>query len=258
MLTIKKIRSLKPRVRVRKLGGIFHEAYSGVQYGFDYLSSCLSQLLSEDLLEEKDRKDILLFFNNGREGWEDIYYRTLYILGEAPADWDARTESGDTDWGKREVWEHYLFLDHLRSPYNVGSVFRSAESFGVKRIFVSPGNADPMHPRSLRTSRGAVEGVDWAWCDISSIPEDIPVFALETGGVDMWDFSFPKTGICIIGSEESGVSREALERAERSLGRVSIAQYGAKGSINVASATAILLEHWIEKERRVGKGELQK
>ena len=97
MLTIKKIKSLKPRVRVRKLGGIFHEAYSGVQYGSDYLSSCLSQLLSEDLLEEKDKKDILLFFNNGREGWEDIYYRTLYILGEAPADWDARTESGDTD-----------------------------------------------------------------------------------------------------------------------------------------------------------------
>ena len=75
MLTIKKIRSLKPRVRVRKLGGIFHEAYSGVQYGSDYLSSCLSQLLSEDLLEEKDRKDILFsLIMEGKAG-------RIYITG---------------------------------------------------------------------------------------------------------------------------------------------------------------------------------
>lgn len=250
MLTLKKLRSLKPRVRVRKAGGIFHEAYGGVKFEEGYLEECLSILLGEDILSEEDRTAITSFFSKGHSGFEDIYYRTLYILGEAPADWDARTEEGETDWGKREVAEHYLYLDHLRSPYNVGSVFRSAESFGIKKVFLSPGGADPMHQRALRTSRGAVEGVEWEWRDLSSLPEGVPVFALEIGGVDIWDFEFPKEGICIVGSEESGVSPEALALADRSLGRVSIRQYGAKGSINVSAATAILMEHWIEREKR--------
>ena len=254
MLTIKKINTLKPRVRVRKLGAIFHEAYSGVIYDEPYLKECLDLLLSQELVTLNDKHDILLFSQRGREGWEDIYYRTLYILGEAPADWDAVTENGEKDWSKRRVFSHYLYLDHLRSPYNVGSVFRSAESFGIGKIYVAPGTADPLHPRAIRTSRDTVDGVEWEWKDISEIDDDIPVFALELGGKDLWDFEFPKKGICILGSEESGVSPEALKRADRSLGRVSIRQYGAKGSINVSSAAAILMEHWIEKEEREDEG----
>ena len=258
MITTKKIKTLNPRVRVRKLGAIFHEAYSGVAFDEEYLEECFLLLLSQELVGEEDRKDLILFFQRGRDGWEDIYYRTLYILGEAPADWDAVNEEGEKDWSRRQVFSHSLYLDHLRSPYNVGSIFRSAESFGVDKIYVSPGTADPMHQRSMRTSRGTVEGIEWEWRGIKDIPDDIPVFALELGGKDLWDFEFPERGICILGSEESGVSKEALERADKSLGRVSIRQYGAKGSINVASAGAILMEHWIEKEirRREGKGDL--
>ncbi len=254
MLTIKKINTLKPRVRVRKLGAIFHEAYSGVVFDDSYLNECLNLLLSQELLSDDDRKDIFLFSQRGKEGWEDVYYRTLYILGEAPADWDAVKENGEKDWSQRRVFSHYLYLDHLRSPYNVGSIFRSAESFGIEKIYVAPGTADPLHPRAIRTSRDTVEGVEWKWKDIKEIDEDIPVFALELGGKDLWDFEFPKKGICILGSEESGVSPEALARADRSLGRVSIRQYGAKGSINVSSASAILMEHWIEKEVRGDEG----
>ena len=106
MLTIKKINTLKPRVRVRKLGAIFHEAYSGVVYEESYLKECLNLLLSQELVTAKDKNDILLFSQRGREGWEDIYYRTLYILGEAPADWDAVTENGEKDWSKRRVFSH--------------------------------------------------------------------------------------------------------------------------------------------------------
>ncbi|MGN1163988.1 MAG: TrmH family RNA methyltransferase [Candidatus Ornithospirochaeta sp.] len=250
MLTIKKINTLKPRVRVRKLGGIFHEAYSGAEYEEDYLQSCFSLLLSQELLSAEDRKEIARFYEKGKLGYEDIYYRTLYILGETPADWDKTTPEGATDWSSRLVLPHYLYLDRLRSPYNVGSVFRSAESFGIGKIYISPGTADPMHQRALRTSRGAVEGVEWEWRDITEIPDDIPLFALELGGTDIRDFRFPERGICIIGSEESGVSPEALARARKSLGIVSIKQYGAKGSINVAAASAILMEHWIEDKRR--------
>ncbi len=247
MITIKKIKSLKPRVRVRKLGEIFHNTCV-TPFDEEYLRSALDTLLSEDLLSEGDREDILSFYNRGeKEDYEDIYYRTLTILGESVADWDVRDEDGNVAWEKRTVFPHFLYLDHLRSPYNVGSIFRSSEAFGVNGIFLSPGSASPLHERARRTSRGTVDGVRWDWKEIEDIPP-LPVFALETGGRDITEFEFPRRGICIIGSEEEGVSPRSLEAAEKSLGRVSIRQYGVKGSINVASAVAILLQYWSQNE----------
>ena len=150
-------------------------------------------------------------------------------------------------WSKREIKDHYLYLDHLRSPYNIGSIFRSAESFGIKKIYISPGSASPEHPRAVKTSRMTTEGVAWKEEELENI--DLPVFALELGGKDISEFEFPEKGICIIGSEETGVSPEALRIADASLGRVSIKQYGAKGSINVSAATAILLHRWMESDK---------
>jgi len=247
VITIKKIKSLKPRVRVRKLGEIFHlAAVSSVDRA--YLEEALSVLLGEELLSKKDREDIAYFYSlGGREDYDDIYYRTLTILGESVADWDIRDPSGDIAWSERTVFPHFLYLDHLRSPYNVGSIFRSAEAFGVEGIYLSPGSASPLHERARRTSRGTVDGVRWDFRELEDVAQ-MPVFALETGGEDILSFKFPKRGICIVGSEEEGVSRRALETAERSLGRVSIRQYGVKGSINVASAVAVLLQYWSSNE----------
>jgi TrmH family RNA methyltransferase len=61
-----------------------------------------------------------------------------------------------------------------------------------------------------------------------------PFFALETGGIAIADFPFPRRGIMIAGSEELGVSPRALAAADASLGRISIPTWGAKGSLNVS------------------------
>jgi len=254
MITIKKISTLKPRVQLRKLGGIFYEA-TNKPLDDSYISSAFDYLIESQLLDSDDKAKLIQFYQKGKStndsttAFLDIYYYILNILGESPADWDFVDSDGLIDWSKREIRSHYLYLDHLRSPYNVGSIFRSAESFGVDGIYISSGCASPEHPRSRRTSRDTIDGVSWEERDILSI--DMPIFALELGGVDIQDFHFPKKGICIVGSEESGVSKEALAIADKSLGRVSIRQYGAKGSINVSSATAILLYKWMEYENQI-------
>ncbi len=94
-----------------------------------------------------------------------------------------------------------------------------------------------------------MDAVDYIEGDLEYIKSlNMPVFALETGGKELKKFSFPENGIAIIGSEETGVSPEALSLAMSSWGICSIKQYGAKGSLNVASATAILLNAWMENE----------
>ena len=71
-----------------------------------------------------------------------------------------------------------------------------------------------------------------------------PVFALETGGIPLNQFAFPRRGLLIAGSEELGVSPQALAAADASLGRVSIPCYGVKGSLNVSVAFGIVMQAW--------------
>ena len=85
---------------------------------------------------------------------------------------------------------------------------------------------------------------------LDELPRDKPVFVLETGGTDIADFVFPKEGTVIIGSEELGVSPEALARAE--YGRVSIPMTGLKASLNVGVAFGILMQAWVSALRRFG------
>ena len=246
MISAKKIRTLKPRVQLRRSADAFHEAAAS-DPGKEYLDDVMSIIESSEVLSCDDKEKIRFFYSKGDSlSYEDIYYCILTALGDVPADWDATDEEGNIDWSRRSILPHYLFLDHLRSPYNVGSIFRSAEAFQVAGIYIAPGSASPEHPRARRTSRGTVDGVDWREEELSSIASGIPVFALETGGEDIGSFSFPERGICIIGSEEDGISPEARALAESSYGIVTIPQHGAKGSLNVSSAVAILLYKWQE------------
>lgn len=238
MLTIRKIRTLKPRVQLRKCGQCFHLASTSsfIEEDIDAYFS-----LFYSLLPEERRGEASYAFERRR--YDDLYYLSLDVLGEAVADWDV-VDEGKVDYSKRTVFPHFLYLDFIRSPYNLGSIFRNAEAFGVEKIFIRPGSASPLHERAKRTSRGTVNGVLWEFKELEDIKEDYQLFALELGGRDVSSFAFPERGLCIIGSEETGVSKSALEASDYSLGRVSIRQYGVKGSINVASASAILLSAW--------------
>jgi TrmH family RNA methyltransferase len=147
-----------------------------------------------------------------------------------------------------------VYLEDIRSPFNVGAMFRTAESFGVERLYLSPLCADPEHARARRTAMGCVELLRWErlprepFADPPDPEEGLsmegPFFALETGGIPLDRFPFPRRGIMIAGSEELGVSPQALAAADASLGRVSIPIWGAKGSLNVSVAFGIALQAW--------------
>jgi TrmH family RNA methyltransferase len=145
-----------------------------------------------------------------------------------------------------------VYLEDIRSPFNVGAMFRTAESFGAEKILLSPLCADPRHPRAERSAMGCVDLLPWERRDLfaddaatgDAPPPAAPLFALETGGTPLDDFPFPRRGLMIVGSEELGVSPAALAAADASLGRVSIPSYGAKGSLNVSVAFGIVMRAW--------------
>lgn len=175
----------------------------------------------------------------------------LAIIGTFPAEWDlviAPHPALTNEDGTVKERDFYpgiaVYAEDIRSPFNIGSIFRTAEAMGAQKVYISPCCVDPEQPRAVRSGMGCIETMGYERCSLDQLPSDIPVFALETGGTDINDFDFPEKGICIIGSEELGVSPEALKRA--TYGRVTIPMKGLKASLNVGVAFGILMQKWVE------------
>ena len=186
---------------------------------------------------------------------DSLRHALLAATGQAPADWDLldpATGLPDRAARRRRPGMR-AYLEDLRSPFNVGSAFRTADAFGLEELLLSPMTADPAHPRAERSAMGAVGLVPWRRAGLEclassgtatsgTVPSFGPAFALELGGTPIGEFQFPSSGIVVLGSEELGVSPEALARCE--LGSVSIPMAGAKGSLNASVAFGILLYAW--------------
>jgi TrmH family RNA methyltransferase len=173
----------------------------------------------------------------------NLRYIVNEAVGKQTADWDFIDGSGNLSPEKRKVFSGVrIYLEDIRSPYNVGSIFRAAESFGVERVYLSPLCASPDHPRAARSSMGCSQLVPWERAQLENLGG--PFLALETGGTALDEFDFPVSGVLIVGSEELGVSPKALALAESSLGKVSIPTIGAKGSLNVSVAFGIAMREW--------------
>ena len=165
------------------------------------------------------------------------------------SDWDLVPSYADRS-EKRQTLPLEVYLDDIRSPFNVGSIFRSSESFGINKILISAGTASPTHRRAFRTSMGCTDIIPWEAvgdADLRLLLQNKNIIALELNGKPMDQFKFPDNGICIIGSEELGVSPECLKMADESYGRVSIPLAGTKGSINVSVAFGILMYNWYNR-----------
>lgn len=179
----------------------------------------------------------------------DLRHALLRDLGEEPGEWDLLAPL-DRDAEASSLcppgFRPRIYLEDLRSPFNVGAIFRTAEAFCVEEIVVSPGTPSPEGSRARRSSMGCVDRVPWerrALADLGAAGGADPVvFALETGGTPLREFAFPPDGVVLIGNEELGLSREARALAGDRI--CSIPMSGAKGSLNVAVSVGILLHAW--------------
>lgn len=175
----------------------------------------------------------------------------LSIIGTFPAEWDLVIAPHANPYDENGVIKEREFFpgmcvyaEDIRSPFNIGSIFRTAEGMGAEKVIISPFCVDPNQSRAIRSGMGCIETMGWEQIPVEELPDDIPIFALETGGTDIEEFVFPEKGICIIGSEELGVSPQALSKA--TYGRVSIPMKGLKASLNVGVAFGILMQKWVE------------
>ncbi len=140
----------------------------------------------------------------------------------------------------------HIVLDNIRSRENVGSIFRTADAAGVKKIYLCGITPCPPHPKIEKASLGAETYVPWeyykdAWRLLQHLnKEHVNIIALEQTKVSIDLFKFkPQLPIALVlGNEVRGLSPKILKYCDK---KISIPMYGKKESLNVAVAAGIAI-----------------
>lgn len=138
-------------------------------------------------------------------------------------------------------------LENIRSAYNVGSIFRTADAFLLEGIYICGYTAYPPHKEIKKTALGAEDTVAWKYFKkideaIAEIREaGYTVYAVEQA-VESWklgSFTVEEDKVAVIfGNEVTGVEQSTIQLCD---GVIEIPQLGMKHSLNVATAAGVVL-----------------
>ena len=136
-----------------------------------------------------------------------------------------------------------VMLDNISDPGNLGTIIRNCDWFGIKNILLSESSVDYTNPKVIRSSMGSVFHVN--------IYEDVKVNLLnklkennfellcaDTQGENIFTYKSAKKKILILSSESHGPSKEIEKLSDK---KICIPKFGKAESLNVASASAVLL-----------------
>ena len=152
------------------------------------------------------------------------------------------------EYHSAEKFPLVVVLDHVRSLYNVGSIFRTCDAFRLEKVILCGITACPPHPEIHKTALGAEESVDWSYFKkteeaVSELKkENYVVLGIEQceGSTKLQDFRLDrnKKYAIVLGNEVKGVQQSVLDMCD---GCLEIAQFGTKHSMNVSVAAGIII-----------------
>jgi len=140
---------------------------------------------------------------------------------------------------------------------NVGSIFRTADAAGVRKIFLCGITPKPPRKEIDKAALGAVDFVEWEYCEkikdliVKLKNENTRIVALEQDprSIPYSSFFIPNSSsvALIVGNEIEGVSKEILDLADKI---VEIPMNGQKNSLNVAVSAGIIIYKVLETKTR--------
>jgi 23S rRNA (guanosine2251-2'-O)-methyltransferase len=138
----------------------------------------------------------------------------------------------------------FVLLDGIQDPQNTGAIIRVADAAGAHGVIVPQRRASGLTPAVARASAGAVEHLPVAQVtNLARTMEDLKKAGVWVAGADLSGEDLFRAGLelplaVVIGSEGRGLSRLVKEHCDR---LVRIPMYGRVGSLNAATAAAVIL-----------------
>jgi RNA methyltransferase, TrmH family len=134
-------------------------------------------------------------------------------------------------------------LDRISDPGNVGTILRTCSWFGIKNVLLTKECADVYNAKTIRASAGSIfhlnvfEEINENFL-ISLKDESFKILLADLQGADVFNYKFEKKIILVFSNEAAGPSKEIIKICDD---KITIPKFGKVESLNVASASAIII-----------------
>ena len=155
------------------------------------------------------------------------------------------------EFKKAEKMPLVVILDDVRSMHNVGSVFRTADSFRVSEVVLCGITGRPPHAELHKTALGAEDSVDWRYFEtaleaVKVLKEEgYTIYSVEqvehSTKLPNFEIETERKYAVVFGNEVKGVHQEVVDASD---GCLEIPQLGTKHSLNVSVTAGIVIYHF--------------
>jgi len=150
------------------------------------------------------------------------------------------------EWRRKHEPDVAMFLDSVQTPYNVGSILRTAAAYRVAHLWLVGATALPTHAKTAKTALGTSRYLSWTACEeadeavaaVADAGYSLVGVELADGAVPIHGAQLPDRPCLALGHEDRGLSTSVLEACEIV---TFIPQLGRVGSLNVGTAAGIAL-----------------
>ncbi|HWD09383.1 MAG TPA: TrmH family RNA methyltransferase [Actinomycetota bacterium] len=150
------------------------------------------------------------------------------------------------EWNRRTTGRVALLLDGIQSPFNVGSITRTAAAYRVDHLYLAGDSTSPAHHKAGRTAMGTERYLSWSAFERGADAADaaredgFTVVALELAdaAIPLHQLSAGPDICLVVGHEDHGITAATLAASDAV---AFLPQLGRVGSLNVATAAAIAI-----------------
>jgi TrmH family RNA methyltransferase len=139
-----------------------------------------------------------------------------------------------------------LVLDDVRDPGNLGTIIRMCDWFGVEQLICSEETADVYNPKVIQATMGSIGRVNVIYTSLEHFLKKTnqPIYGAFMDGDVVYETQLPSDAVLIMGNEADGVSASVEALIPKKLSIPRFGKLQKTESLNVATATAILLSEF--------------
>ena len=139
-----------------------------------------------------------------------------------------------------------LVLDSINDPGNLGTIIRLCDWFGIEQLVCSNETVDCFNSKVVQASMGSLTRVAVSYLDLKKYLQNasVPIFVADMDGLDVYKTKLPDSALLVLGNEANGISDEIKQLVTT---KITIPRFGTiqqTESLNVATASAILLSEF--------------
>lgn len=144
-----------------------------------------------------------------------------------------------------------LFCDDIQNPGNLGTIIRTADWFGIEKIFCSEHTVDIYNSKTIQATMGSIASVQIHYVNKTdfflSLDKNFPKYGTFLKGENIYNAKLSNTGIIIIGNESKGISKEITPFITKKLFIPDFNKKKSAESLNASIATAIVCSEFKRK-----------